>query len=127
MYVIACPDCGASEALNLRIQNPRDTVGEIASVVCPAGHEFEHPLVYPEMVYVLITHEHSRIETIEQTLIEIGWQPHARSRTRSADGDLPSDHQVLIEHEPWRVVDDADYRRRSWPQLVSTAEAYHAR
>lgn len=100
-HTVACPACGASAGLQLRVyQWTAWDAGEIADVACPGGHTFSHPLVYPAMVYALFSRAADggdlTGENGAEALAAIGWRPHRRM-----DSDLiPPDNITMVTYLP---------------------------
>lgn len=121
-YVVSCGDCGAREGLQLRCgPAPRGDDGEVAGMVCPDGHEGEHPLVYPAFVRQL--DELGPGRQGDGSAVN-GWEPHLRVIEEFGIDAATMHYAVLyppVRAPHYRYL----YRdwRRKWPELAAVADS----
>lgn len=116
-YQVACETCEAADRLTLRSGTYSQwDRGESAVAVCPAGHEFQHPLVYPQVVGDAARHGPGSPRVPN-------WRPHLRFEQ---DYDLEglANLQYVVDYLPWETTGHIGqgWWEEHWPELVAASE-----
>ncbi|WP_433513807.1 hypothetical protein ACQP2T_61385 [Nonomuraea sp. CA-143628] len=126
-YTLTCPECSSQAGWSLHVQQPLWTRGEMAWALCPLEHRLNHPLIYPEVVHLLLDWSCDDPLTrplLEDALSSLPWVPHV-THWRIADY---SEELHSVMHIAWDKVGGGhrNFWDMKYPELVEASQPARA-